>query len=163
MGSGAAGGVAPRTRAADAGWHMAADLSTGIAATLSVMSGCATTGALVGLHALGSARRSLRAVIPTSVLIVAFSVVGALAGGTVGTMLYAAAASLLGALLTWWQFRKALHESGTYRAQMVVARPPGGTPSHVSAVIGVASVYLLQPGWLLYEWYVDELLLTRLT
>ena len=33
--------------------------------TLPVMAGCATTGALIGLHALGAARRSLRAVIIT--------------------------------------------------------------------------------------------------
>jgi O-antigen/teichoic acid export membrane protein len=82
-------------------------------ATLYVMSGCATSGALVGLHALGAARRSLRAVIPTSVLVVAFAIVGAVTAGTVGTMLYSAAASWFGALLTWWQFRQALHESAT--------------------------------------------------
>ena len=82
-------------------------------ATLAIMAGCATTGALLGLHALGAARRSLRAVIPTSVLVIAFSVVGALTAGTFGTMLYAAAASWIGALLTWWQLRKALHESDT--------------------------------------------------
>ena len=83
------------------------------AATLIIMSGCATTGALLGLHALGAARRSLRAVIPTSVFVVAFTVLGAVTGGTLGTMLYAAAASWLGVLLTWWQFRQALHESST--------------------------------------------------
>ena len=101
--------------------------------TLYIMSGCATTGALLGLHALGAARRSLRAVIPTSVLIVAFSVAGALTGGTVGTMLYAAAASWLGALLTWWQLRKALHESGTVPVPRWLwpGRPAGRRPTSV--------------------------------
>jgi len=84
-----------------------------VPATLTVMSSCASTGALVGLHALGSARRSLRAVLITSALIVACAVVGALAGGTLGTMRAAAAASWLGTVLYWWQFRRALLESGS--------------------------------------------------
>ena len=84
-----------------------------LSATLSVMSGCASTGALLGLHALGSARRSLRAVILTSVLVVACALVGAVTGGTLGTMRFAAAASWLGTLVSWWQLRQALHESGT--------------------------------------------------
>jgi O-antigen/teichoic acid export membrane protein len=82
-------------------------------ATLYIMSGCATTGALLCLHALGAARRSLRAVIPTAGLIVVFTVVGALTGGTLGTMRFLAAASWVGAALTWWQLRLALKESGT--------------------------------------------------
>lgn len=81
-------------------------------ATLYVMSGCATTGALLGLHALGVARRSLRAVIPTTVLVLTFALVGALTGGTLGTMRYVAAASWLGTVMAWWQLRQALHESG---------------------------------------------------
>lgn len=82
-------------------------------ATFTVMSMCATTGAVLGLHALGAARRSLRAAILTSVLIVAFAIVGALMGGTLGTMRFAAGASWIGALVCWWQLRQALHESGT--------------------------------------------------
>ena len=82
-------------------------------ATLTVMAMCATTGAGIGLHALGAARRSLRAVIITSVLVVAGALVGAMTGGTLGTMRYAAAASWLGMLVSWWQLRQALHESGT--------------------------------------------------
>jgi O-antigen/teichoic acid export membrane protein len=82
-------------------------------ATLYIMSGCATSGALLSLHALGAARRSLRAVIPTSVLVIACAVAGALTAGTLGSMRYVAAASWLGALLTWWQLRQALKESST--------------------------------------------------
>ena len=82
-------------------------------ATLSVLSMCASTGALLGLHALGAAGRSLRAVILASVLVIACAVVGAVIGGTLGTMRYAAAAWWLGTLVSWWQLRQALHESGT--------------------------------------------------
>lgn len=84
-------------------------------ATLSIAAMCATTGAGIGLHALGAARRSLRAVIITSVLVVACAIVGALTGGTLGTMRYAAAASWVGTLVSWWELRQALHELGTVR------------------------------------------------
>ena len=82
-------------------------------ATLSIMAMCATTGAGIGLHALAAARRSLRAVILTSALIVACALVGAFTGGTLGTMRYVAAASWVGTLVSWWQLRQALQESGT--------------------------------------------------
>ena len=98
-------------------------------ATLYIMSGCATSGALLSLHALGAARRSLRAVIPTSVLVVAAAAVGALTAGTLGSMRYVAAASCLGALLTWWQLRLALKESSTVPVPIWLwparARPAG--------------------------------------
>ena len=101
-------------------------------ATLYVMSGCATTGALVGLHALGAARRSLRAVIPTSVLVVAFAIVGAVTAGTLGTMRYSRSRILVrraGDLVA--VSAGAARVGHRPRTQMVVARPPGGTPSHV--------------------------------
>ena len=82
-------------------------------ATLFIMSGCAATGPLLGLHALGVARRSLRVVLLTSLLTVAGALVGAEVGGALGTMRYAAAASWVGTLVFWWQFRQALNESGT--------------------------------------------------
>jgi O-antigen/teichoic acid export membrane protein len=82
-------------------------------ATLFIMSNCASTGPLLGLHALGVARRSLRVVLLTSLLTVAGALVGAVVAGTIGTMVYAAAASWVGVLLFWWQFRQALKESGT--------------------------------------------------
>ena len=82
-------------------------------ATLALMGGCAATGALLGLHALGAARRSLRVVILTSVFCLACALVGAATGGTLGTMRYTAAASWLCTLLFWWQLRQALHDSGT--------------------------------------------------
>jgi O-antigen/teichoic acid export membrane protein len=82
-------------------------------ATVAVVSGCVTSGALLGLHALGAARRSLRAVIITSVIVIPCALVGAETGGTLGTMRYVAVASWLGTLVSWWHFRQALRESGT--------------------------------------------------
>jgi O-antigen/teichoic acid export membrane protein len=96
-------------------------------ATLSIMSLCATTGPLVGLHALGAARRSMRAVIFTSAFIVACALLGAVTEGTLGTMRFAAAASWLGTLVSWWQFRRALQESGTVRLPGWLLPGPGGT------------------------------------
>ena len=40
---------------------------------------------------------------------------GAKTGGTLSTMRYAAAASWVGVLVSWWQLKQALHESGTVR------------------------------------------------
>jgi O-antigen/teichoic acid export membrane protein len=81
--------------------------------TLSVMALCAASGASIGLHALGAARRSLRTAILTSVVVVVGALAGAATGGTLGTLRFAAAASWLGVLLAWWQLRQALLESDT--------------------------------------------------
>ena len=81
--------------------------------TLAVIGTCGSTGSLLGLHALCAARRSLRTTIVTSMLVLACALVGAVTGGTLGAMRFIAAASWLGALVSWWQLRQALHESGT--------------------------------------------------
>ena len=78
--------------------------------TILVIGGCASAGAGTGLHALGAARRSLRAMILGSALFVVLGLVGAVAGGTVGTMIGTAVASWIGALLFWLQLRTALRE-----------------------------------------------------
>jgi O-antigen/teichoic acid export membrane protein len=80
---------------------------------LATLASCAGTGGGVGLHALGAARRSLRATIITTVLGVGLTLVGAFAGGAAGTLYFAAAAAWLGTLVSWWTFRAAMHESGT--------------------------------------------------
>jgi O-antigen/teichoic acid export membrane protein len=80
--------------------------------TISIMGGCVMAGAGTGLHALGASRRSLRAMIQSTITYVACSMVGALAGGAVGTVIGAAVATWIGALLFWWQFGVALQESG---------------------------------------------------
>ena len=78
--------------------------------TILVLGGCASAGAGTGLHALGAARRSLRAMALSSALAVALGVGGAAAGGAVGTMIGAAAASWIGALMFWRQLGKAMRE-----------------------------------------------------
>jgi len=79
---------------------------------LSVMATCAGTGAGIGLHALGAARRSMRNALRTAVLIVAASVTGALVAGTSGSVYFAAAAAWIGVVIAWWQLRQAMRESG---------------------------------------------------
>ena len=78
--------------------------------TLFVMGGCASSGAGMWLHALGAARRSLRAAMLTSVAYVVCSLAGAFAGGAVGSIRGAAAGTWIGAAMYWWQLRKALQE-----------------------------------------------------
>jgi O-antigen/teichoic acid export membrane protein len=78
--------------------------------TIAIMGGCVQAGAGVGLHALGSARRSLRAMAIASALFVICGLIGAAFGGAVGTMYGAAVASWAGALLFWIQLRNALRE-----------------------------------------------------
>jgi len=82
---------------------------------LYVTAGCAGIGGSIGLHALGAARRSLRAALLTSALIVVAGIAGALTGGTLGTMRAVAAVAWVGALISWWQLREALHEYGSCR------------------------------------------------
>jgi O-antigen/teichoic acid export membrane protein len=80
---------------------------------LAIMGGCAATGANIGLHALGAARRSLRSTIITAVMIVVFALGGAWKAGAPGTLYGAALGSCLGMMVSWWSFRKAMEESGT--------------------------------------------------
>ena len=80
-------------------------------ATLAIMSSCVTSGALLGLHALGAARLSLRYVLRSAAIGVVFAVTGALVAGTLGAMSFIAAASWLSTLMAWWQFRYALRQS----------------------------------------------------
>ncbi len=79
--------------------------------TLFIMGQVAGVGSFAGLHALGAARRSLRSMIIASVTFLTCSLVGAVVGGTVGTMRGAAVAAWIGVLVSWWQFRAALRES----------------------------------------------------
>ncbi len=71
----------------------------------------AGVGSYAGLHALAAARRSLLAMIIESANYLAWSLAGALVGGTVGAMRGAAVAAWIGVLVSWWQFRAALRES----------------------------------------------------
>ena len=107
--------------------------------TLSVMGGCLIGGATAGLHALGAARRSLRAMVLASVIFLACGVIGAYDDGAVGTVWGAALATWLGALLWWWQLRLAIGEhgkppppgrrtsAGRHRGPAARSAPPPGT------------------------------------
>ena len=72
---------------------------------------CVIGGASAGLHALGVAKRSLRAMIITSVIYVVCSLVGAYLEGAVGAVRGAALATWLGIAVWWWQLRVAMRES----------------------------------------------------
>jgi len=78
--------------------------------TLSVVGTSLALGATAGLHALGSARRTLRAAVVISVAIVIASMVGSLIGGAVGSVRGMAVASGLTVVVSWWQLRAALRE-----------------------------------------------------
>jgi hypothetical protein len=78
--------------------------------TLWIMGMGALSGALVGLHALAAARRSLHAALVVAVLGMACSLAGAKTAGAAGALWGSAAASWVGVLLYWVQFRKALQE-----------------------------------------------------
>ena len=93
--------------------------------TIAIMGGCVQAGAGTGLHALGSARRSLRAMAVASALFVVCGLIGAVVDGATGTMYGAALASWAGALLFWMQLRGALRES---RNAPVKAQVPATTP-----------------------------------
>jgi hypothetical protein len=98
----------------------------------SVMAMCAGTGASVGLHALGAARRSMRNTLRTAFLIVAAAVIGALVAGTQGTVWFAAGASWVGVLIAWWQLKLALHDAGL-RLVGEWLRPRPATPARDTA------------------------------
>jgi O-antigen/teichoic acid export membrane protein len=100
--------------------------------TIAIMGACVSAGAGVGLHALGAARRSLRAMVLTSALYVAGGLVGAAAGGAYGTMWGAAIASWIGAVFWWWQLSAALQESGQVREVVLTdVEFEGGPPLRV--------------------------------
>jgi O-antigen/teichoic acid export membrane protein len=79
---------------------------------LCIMASCATGGAGTGLHALGAARRSLRAALFTSAAFVVFAVAGAVLAGAVGCMYGTAIALWAGTTVYWWELRGAFRESG---------------------------------------------------
>jgi O-antigen/teichoic acid export membrane protein len=77
---------------------------------LAIMGGCAGAGASSGLHALGAAKRSLRAMVIESVLYVGFGLAGASIAGVEGTMQGVAIATWIGAAIFWWELRAAQRE-----------------------------------------------------
>ena len=94
--------------------------------TVSVMGACFIAGATAGLHALGAARRSLRATVLASVIYLVCGLVGAQLDGAVGAVRGAALATWVGALLWWWQLRAGMRESAAIpdRASRYTSRSP---------------------------------------
>ena len=124
------------------------------------MGTCASSGAGAGLHALGAARRSLRAMILSSAAYLVCSLVGAVAGGAVGTMRGTAVATWMAALLWWWQLRAALREAcevparDQSRSRRLAPRPRGFTwarfrgrhgSRHESSAMTIVSAERLAP------------------
>jgi O-antigen/teichoic acid export membrane protein len=81
--------------------------------TFALIGICGWCGPQVGLHALGAARRSMRAMVLASVASLAGGLAGAFKGGALGSVYGFAVAALLGALLWWWELRGAVRESDT--------------------------------------------------
>jgi len=92
--------------------------------TISVMGGCLIGGATAGLHALGAAKRSVRAMVLASAILLACGVAGAYYDGAVGAVWGTALATWLGALLWWWQLQVAIGERGPLPA----TEQPGPLP-----------------------------------
>jgi hypothetical protein len=88
--------------------------------TLSIVGYCLIAGATAGLHALGAAKSSLRAMIISSVMYLTFTLTGAYLGGAVGTVRGAALATCSGAVVWWWHLRVAMRDS-----DKIPARAPG--------------------------------------
>ena len=96
--------------------------------TISVMGACVIAGATAGLHALGAARRSLRAMLLSSAVFLGCGLVGAYFGGATGTVRGAALATWVGAILWWWQLDLGMRESGKIqpRSWYLFRRRPAG-------------------------------------
>ena len=97
--------------------------------TISVAGGCVIAGATAGLHALGAAQRSLRAMLLASAIFVVCGLVGAATGGSLGVVIGAAVATWVGALLWWRELRVALRNHGMPEGPRLGPgrhrRPPG--------------------------------------
>jgi O-antigen/teichoic acid export membrane protein len=96
-----------------------------------IASGLAT-GAGVGLHSLGAARRSLRVVLLSALIASITILVGALVAGAPGTIYGMAAGSCIGVVMLWTQFRKALHEYNNPSAEDIDSRMRHGRHRKVS-------------------------------
>jgi O-antigen/teichoic acid export membrane protein len=92
--------------------------------TITIIGLCFSAGATTGLHALGAARRSLRAAFIASALCLIGGLVGALTGGVLGAVWGVAIGTWVGVLVWWWYMRGALRE---YQAEPSQAVPAAET------------------------------------
>jgi O-antigen/teichoic acid export membrane protein len=79
--------------------------------TISIMGSCVSDGFSAGLHALGAARRSLRAMVVSSALYLGLGILGAYIDGSFGVVCGAAVSTWIGAALWWMQLRTGLREA----------------------------------------------------
>ena len=93
---------------------------------LAIAGGCASVGPGAGMHALGAARRSLRASMLNSAIILPLGIAGALVAGVLGTLYFAAVGSWLAAAMSWWYFRVAMRESSTVPVASPLRPQSGG-------------------------------------
>jgi O-antigen/teichoic acid export membrane protein len=94
--------------------------------TLFVLGNCFLTGAQAGLHALGAAKRSLRAMVIQSGFYLALGILGAYLDGATGAVLGTAISSWIGAAVWWVQLRAAVRQyDGTVEDRSPRHRPPG--------------------------------------
>lgn len=77
---------------------------------LTMMGSCVIAGAAAGLHALGAARRSLRAMLVSSAAYLILGVLGAVVGGATGSVQGTALATWIGVGMWWWQLRLGLRD-----------------------------------------------------
>ncbi|HEY2242224.1 MAG TPA: hypothetical protein VGI21_25705 [Streptosporangiaceae bacterium] len=106
--------------------------------TISIVAGCAMSGAGCGLHALGAAKRSLRAMIVNSVIYVIAGVAGAAAGGVHASIVGIAVAAWVGAAYFWVELRAELRNSANI-GLLPFGRPPrGGRHRRITGLPGAA-------------------------
>jgi len=106
------------------------------ALTVSMIGACLIAGATAGLHALGAARRSLRAMMLSASMYLGCGLAGAVLGGAQGTVRGAAVATCLGATAWWWQLGNALRE-----AKVAPRRGRALTPD-IGGIAGIAVHHL---------------------
>jgi len=94
-------------------WHKTYPLV--IPQTIFIVGACVSGGVAAGLHALGAAKRSLKAMVLLSVVYTGGALVGVAVDGAAGSVIGAAVGAWIGALLWWWQLHRALHEAGHLR------------------------------------------------
>lgn len=98
-----------------------------IPTALATLFGCAGTGAGIGLHAMGAARRSVRSTLIGAVISLTLALTGAAVWGTYGTVLLAALGTLITGAISWRFFVKAMQESGQVPVPRWLAWMAAGT------------------------------------
>jgi O-antigen/teichoic acid export membrane protein len=102
--------------------------------TLFVLGNCFLTGAQAGLHALGAAKRSLRAMVIQSGIYLVLGILGAYVDGATGAVLGTAISSWIGAVVWWWQLRAAVRQHNAQNGDPSPRhRLPGGHRKMIDA------------------------------